>query len=101
MQGVPNGLDAFQLKRAVDSLPGVVFCYDLHVWSLTPGQDVLSLHVVAESGADSQKVMASVSSLLETKFHISHTTVQVETQAHYDKVECAKDKNCHSYADDV
>jgi len=59
---------------------GVCCVYDLHVWSITSNRHALSAHVVlSDLTEDRQKVLKRLNAVLVDKFHIDHTTIQVET----------------------
>jgi cobalt-zinc-cadmium efflux system protein len=50
--------------------------HDVHVWTLTSGMDVASVHLVSEASRTSDVVRAAQ---LELRKHgLSHATVQVE-----------------------
>ena len=80
MEGVPEGLTLAEVGRAMAAVPGVQDVHDLHVWSLCPGSIALSAHVTVE-GADweqTTEVQARLKVILRDRFHIEHTTVQLE-----------------------
>lgn len=80
LQGVPEGIELGAVDRALRAIDGVADLHDLHVWSLTSGKHVLSVHVVADLAArDEQEILAKVDRAARA-FGIGHTTVQVESQ---------------------
>lgn len=89
-QGVPRGTDVALIREHVLSKPGVVDVHDVHVWSVTPGQNVFSAHVVVEdsvfsSGVEASALLASLNDCLADHFDVEHSTFQLEPQAHADK----------------
>jgi cobalt-zinc-cadmium efflux system protein len=56
----------------------VVEVHDLHVWEVTSGFAALSAHVTVRAGDDCHAVRRSLQQLLEERFHIDHTTLQVD-----------------------
>ena len=52
--------------------------HDLHVWEVTSGFPALSAHVVVKPGVDSNMARLQLAELLEQRFEIGHTTLQVE-----------------------
>ena len=56
----------------------MVEVHDLHVWEVTSGFASLSAHVVVRAGDDCHEVRRSLQELLEDRFHIHHTTLQVD-----------------------
>jgi len=78
MEGSPEGVDPRQLGEAMAAYPGVVEVHDLHVWELTTNFPALSAHVVVAAGGDCHAIRAELDQLLAARFHITHTTLQVE-----------------------
>ena len=78
MEAAPAGLDPGEIGRALASQPGVVEVHDLHVWEVTSGFAALSAHVVVRAGDDCHDLRRSLHDLLEERFHIHHTTLQVD-----------------------
>ena len=73
-----SGLDPEQIGHVLASQPGVVEVHDLHVWEVTSGFAALSAHVVVRAGDDCHELRRSLHNLLEQRFHIHHTTLQVD-----------------------
>ncbi|HEX4279884.1 MAG TPA: cation diffusion facilitator family transporter [Solirubrobacteraceae bacterium] len=78
MEAAPAGLDPTEIGRALASQPGVVEVHDLHVWEVTSGFAALSAHVVVRAGDDCHELRRSLQQLLEDRFNIHHTTLQVD-----------------------
>jgi cobalt-zinc-cadmium efflux system protein len=78
MEAAPAGLDPTEIGRALASQPGVVEVHDLHVWEVTSGFAALSAHVVVRAGDDCHGLRRSLQQLLEDRFDIHHTTLQVD-----------------------
>ena len=78
MEAAPAGLDPDEIGRTLAAQPGVVEVHDLHVWEVTSGFASLSAHVVVRAGDDCHEVRRSLQELLEDRFHIHHTTLQVD-----------------------
>ena len=78
LQGVPKGIDLEVVESALRGIDGVNEIHDLHVWSLTSGKNVLSVHVVADlSRRTDQEILAEVDRMVHG-FEIAHTTIQIE-----------------------
>jgi cobalt-zinc-cadmium efflux system protein len=58
----------------------VVEVHDLHVWEVTSGMPSLSAHVTVRAGCDTQTHRRQLADLLEERFGIDHTTLQVEAR---------------------
>lgn len=82
LEGAPIGLGLAEVSRAIASVEGVVEIHDLHVWSITTGMPALSGHVVVRDSslANTDQVLNRIKTMLEDRFGICHTTVQVESE---------------------
>jgi len=81
MEAAPAGIDPAQVGNALAAYPGVVEVHDLHVWEVTSGFAALSAHVVVRADDDCHELRRSLENLLEERFHIHHTTLQVDHEA--------------------
>jgi cobalt-zinc-cadmium efflux system protein len=52
--------------------------HDLHIWELAPGVPILTAHVLVAPGADCHAIRRNLEHMLHDRFHIEHTTLQVE-----------------------
>jgi cobalt-zinc-cadmium efflux system protein len=77
-QASPADVDVEAVEADLAAVPGVIGVHDLHVWTLTTGMDVATVHLTTES--DSALVLESARTVLETH-QLSHATVQVESTA--------------------
>jgi cobalt-zinc-cadmium efflux system protein len=80
MEGSPVEIDIADLEETLRSVPGVVDFHDLHVWSISDGFDVLTVHVVVAKGYHGIEVVASVSRALLEKHKLDHCTIQPEPE---------------------
>jgi cobalt-zinc-cadmium efflux system protein len=78
MQAVPAHIDIAAVHEALFSIEGVVEVHDLHVWSVTPGRDVVSAHVTTDPAVDREVVMAEVQRRLRERFDLRHSTIQFD-----------------------
>jgi len=74
-QASPTHLDVENLRADLGALPGVCGVHDLHVWTLTTGMDVATVHLVSDH--DPQWVLDSARTTLSSH-GLDHATVQVE-----------------------
>jgi cobalt-zinc-cadmium efflux system protein len=80
MEGVPTGMQIRDIEQALLEQDGVCCVYDLHVWSITSNRHALSVHVVlSDLSEDRNQVLKRLNTVLVDKFHIDHTTIQIET----------------------
>lgn len=77
MEGVPTHLNAKEVGQAMAGIPGVKGVHDLHIWTITSGLDALSAHVVVYPGEDRDAVLGHLQSLLQARWRIGHTTLQI------------------------
>ncbi len=81
MEAAPAGLDPEQIGNLLASQPGVVQVHDLHVWEVTSGFPALSAHVVVKAGEDCHELRRALQHVLEERFDLHHTTLQVDHEA--------------------
>ncbi len=81
-EGMPAGMTASAVTKAMLNVPGVSQVHDLHVWTVAPGYVALSAHVtvVDQSLSQAAAVMAALKAMLHESFEIHHTTIQVECE---------------------
>ena len=78
LEATPRGIDAKQVEAAIVRAPGVVSVHDLHVWTITSGFPALSAHVLVGAGEDCHGRRRELEALLQERFGIDHTTLQVD-----------------------
>jgi cobalt-zinc-cadmium efflux system protein len=78
MEGVPAHVDVREIERALAGVPGVRAVHDLHVWTLTSGNDAMSAHVVVSDTAPTDGVTRALHELVHERFGIDHATIQIE-----------------------
>jgi cobalt-zinc-cadmium efflux system protein len=82
LEGTPSGMDMPAVIAAIKSVNGVIDVHDLHVWMVGPGVVACSCHILVaeQSILEGQQVLRAVVHDIEHRFHITHTTVQVEVE---------------------
>ena len=81
LEAAPEGVDVEEIGRALAGHPGVVEVHDLHVWELTAGFVALSAHVAVGAGRDCHALRRELAQMLQRRFGIEHTTLQVDHEA--------------------
>jgi cobalt-zinc-cadmium efflux system protein len=71
-------IDPREVREALLAEPDVVDVHDLHVWEVTSGFPALSAHVLVEHDSDCHAARAWLERVLSERFHVEHTTLQVE-----------------------
>lgn len=92
MEGVPKGMDAGEVGRALNQVEGVQSIHDLHIWSLSSTQHALSAHIEVADMERWSSVLPQLQSLLADRFKITHTTLQPENRA--TAQDCMTDLEC-------
>ena len=82
LEGTPPGTDMPAVIAAIKSVGGVLDVHDLHVWMVGPGVVACSCHILVaeQSIREGQQVLRAVVRDIERRFHITHTTVQIEVE---------------------
>ncbi|XP_004568456.1 zinc transporter 2 [Maylandia zebra] len=78
MEGSPKGIEFNSVKEVLLSVKAVKSMHCLHLWALTLGQALVSVHLAVEEGTDQQSVLQEATDLLHTKFGFYSITIQVE-----------------------
>lgn len=73
----PAHIDVEELRAALGTVDGVSEVHDLHVWTLSPGKDMCTVHLISSS--DSASVLTDAREVLHQR-GLEHATVQVETR---------------------
>ncbi|WP_085991398.1 cation diffusion facilitator family transporter [Oceanobacillus senegalensis] len=84
MEGTPKNVDLQDIIKTIEDVKGVISIHDLHVWSITSGQNALSCHAVVNgdlSIIETQKILRAIEHELEYK-GIGHVTIQLENKDH-------------------
>ena len=79
MQGTPDNLEPDEVKRIIlQAVPEVDDVHHMHVWSLTSGHPVMTMHAHVTNNANQEQILADILACLKQHFHINHATVQLE-----------------------
>ena len=78
LEAAPVGLRPDEIAGAMVAHPSVANVHDLHVWEITSGFPALSAHVLVRPGDDCHAVRRDLEQLLDRRFEIEHTTLQVD-----------------------
>ncbi len=78
LEASPAGIDPDAVSRALAEDADVFEVHDLHVWTVTSGFPALAAHVLVEPGVDCHEARRRLQRLLEDRFDLHHTTLQVD-----------------------
>jgi cobalt-zinc-cadmium efflux system protein len=67
-----------EIAAAIRAHRGVTGLHDLHVWEIGSDFPALSAHVLVARDEDCHRVRRELEELVHDRFHIEHTTLQVE-----------------------
>ena len=79
MDAVPRRIDVEKLTASLTGIAGVNEVHDLHVWSTSTSEVILTAHLVVPDG-DAQAALAEARALLAEQFTIHHVTLQIEAE---------------------
>lgn len=77
MAGVPPHIDAEKVLAYLTAIPEVQCVHDLHIWATSTTENVLTAHLVMQSGG-SDAFLHETAAYLRHHFDIHHTTLQIE-----------------------
>lgn len=92
LQGVPKGVDVETIEAAIKDVAGVEQVHQLHVWSLTSGKNVLSVHVVVDPLRRPEQAVLTNIDACARSFGIDHSTVQVEAKGFHGSATAAEEE---------
>lgn len=82
LESTPHDIDISAMVSDLMHVNGVQSVHDLHVWSISSELRALSAHVLTEeiSMHDGVQIQREINSLLADKYHIAHSTLQLECE---------------------
>ncbi len=78
VDAVPEDIDPTAVESFLTQLPGVVEVHDLHIWPLSTTETALTAHLVRPGAGLDDDFLAHICDALHDRFHIGHTTIQIE-----------------------
>lgn len=80
LESLPQGMSVSGVASAMLDVPGVEEVHDVHIWSLNPHSHALACHIriLDMPTSESEIIIRQVQQVLAVRFHISHSTIQVE-----------------------
>ena len=86
LEATPKGMDLEEVRSHIVETAGVVDAHDLHVWTITSGMPVLSVHVVVDDAALADggggRILDRLGDCLADHFDVEHCTFQLEPAGH-------------------
>lgn len=81
MQAVPEHIDIYEVKKDIESIPGVNNAHHIHIWQLSERDIYFDAHVDLEEDvtlSEGCNIISKIEKLLNEKFKINNVTVQLE-----------------------
>lgn len=79
LEGAPANAMPQEIERYFkESVKGVADIHHVHVWMITSGRTLATLHVRAKEGADVRQMVRQVERELYDRFHVEHATVAID-----------------------
>jgi len=79
MQGVPEGIDFEEVYKAILGTTGVKSVHSVHIWAVNSKEAFLSCHLcVSKKKSDTDNMLRMINKMLESRFSIKHTAIQIE-----------------------
>jgi len=78
LEAAPEGMSVTEIGEALARHPHVSDVHDLHVWTISSGFPSLSAHVLVHPGDDCHAIRRELEQMLQQRFDIEHTTLQVD-----------------------
>lgn len=78
LEGTPRHLKIAHILQDLRKMKDVVSVHDLHVWAITSEVTAMSCHLVLKPDADAGATLTESSHLMQHKYGIEHTTIQIE-----------------------
>jgi len=82
LESVPAHISVETVVQEIENIKGVQEAYHVHVWTITSGVYALSAHVVIDDQlvSGSRELLDAIRTMLEQRFNILHSTIQLECQ---------------------
>lgn len=79
LEGSPEHATPAMVERhLLEAVPGLVRVRHIHVWEITSGRVLATLHVLPAAGSDPRALVARIEDELREKFEIEHATVALD-----------------------
>ena len=87
MEDAPDSIDPDSLRNVLLAhVTGVRDVHDVHCWSLTTGQTMLTLHVALQPNVEAAVVLREAKRVIVEQFDITHSALQLEHEECPDEV---------------
>lgn len=80
LDGVPESINADDVKKYFLDLDETCDIHDLHIWAISTTEIALTVHLIVNENYSNDKLLEKINHDLDHKFSISHTTIQLEVE---------------------
>lgn len=88
MDSAPPAASKDIIEEALLGVEGVVSVHDVHIWQISPGENTISAHIVVQFDLHHDDILLRIRTMLEKKFLLHHSTIQIESQNYSDEQHC-------------
>ncbi|MEO1170271.1 MAG: cation diffusion facilitator family transporter [Pseudomonadota bacterium] len=78
LAAVPDHIDSDEVREMLAAMDGVAQVHHLHIWNMSTTEIALTAHMVMPDGHPGDAFLTGVQAELEARFHIGHSTIQIE-----------------------
>ena len=80
LEGTPEHVDVYQLCSRLEAMEGVTLVHDIHVWTLSAGNEALTAHILTDPDypGDAEDLRLRLRDIIYNDFGIGHITLQLE-----------------------
>jgi cobalt-zinc-cadmium efflux system protein len=82
LDAVPASLKLDEVSTFLKQQSGVISIHDLHIWSMSTTETVLTCHCLMPGGHPGDEFLVRLAHELQERFKINHVTIQIEIHEH-------------------
>ena len=93
LEGTPEHIDVYSLCSKIEDVEGVALIHDIHVWSIVPGYEALTAHVLVDPAYEGgfPQLHGRLRQIATGEFGIEHITIQLDESVS----DCAEHHHVH------
>jgi len=91
MESVPDQFDLESIRSDIKGIEGVEDVHEMHLWTVTSNHYSLTAHVFIREGPKPLSIISEITQLLQDKYGIIHSTIQLEDPSIHDHGPYGKD----------
>ncbi|RZB89864.1 zinc transporter 2-like, partial [Asbolus verrucosus] len=77
LEGSPK--NSSELAFELQNIPSVKHLHNLHIWTLSPGKDVVSVHLCVDKYCDRDLILKKATCIVKNRLNVISCTIQIET----------------------